>query len=147
MTTEELILQRLETMQTLLTDELAKMQAKFDDIDKYLDRHTHRQKILADRADAQDKKIEELTEIVNRLAANSDNVIWKSKNKNAVGLNPSIVYDEFDRIGVPRIEGLRLLDAAKILLIDCDSKGNIHRTKKVRVSPSKTVNAVVIVVG
>lgn len=153
MTNEELILQKLDAMEAALTGELVSIKKtfgeidrRFRDIDTYLDRHAHRQKILTDRADAQDKKIEALTEIVNRLAANSDNVIWKAKNQKAVGLNPLKVYDEFDKIGVPHIEGLRLLDAANRLLIDCDSKGNVHRTKKVRVSPTRTVNAVVIVI-
>ena len=150
MTNEELILQKLDSLELTLAEKIDTVNALIEKLNNRLNKHGEklidfevRQKELTAIAQKHDAEIQHLKELMDDLAKDRSNVIWESKNGSRLALKREPVYDLFDSLGIPRNYALTLLDAGRKLCVECSRKSFNH-TKNVRIKGGPVTRAIVI---
>lgn len=143
----DLILESINQLSNRIDNSLCKVNHRIDEINEFLERDTKRHERLQQTQAKQGHQIAKLTETVDKLVKDRQGVIWESKDHSSVGIDKETACEAFREIGFDQRTALKLLDAAGRLRVDQNSDGSVHRTKKVRISPTKVVRCVVVFVG
>lgn len=136
----------IDSLHSKFTKEISSINYRIDSINEFLERDTKRFERLQEKQAKQGQQIAQLNEKVDELIKSGSGVIWKSGDLNSVGIDKETARSAFHEIGLNQRQALTLLDAAGRLRVDTERDGSIHRTKKVRVSPTQVTRCVVVII-
>lgn len=144
MTSEELILKKLDKLEQSITDQVGTLNKDVISLRDRVKMQDAEIAIMKEEYRKQRSLTTELMDRIDRLADDPDNVLWKSKDGCRFGLDPKTVYSVMDALGCDHTVGLRILDRAHKL--DVEDRHPYYSRQKVvrRQSDKKPVRAVVI---
>lgn len=115
---EEKILQAIEALTASMEKGFTEMGARFEAIENRLGQQERKARRTAHRQTLQENEIQQLKEIVQRLAASEP--YWAQGNR--VAISKEAAYKEFGECGIGKVTALRALQKTGVIKQDSQGK-------------------------